>query len=86
MTDDLWLKPKPTRLTNLKIREVSSVDRGAGEDVKVAFWKSDDDDGERARNLPTSASSYMVGSMTMTAAPRASRKRFTRQPAASTPQ
>jgi hypothetical protein len=51
-------KQKPvTRLHDLKIREVSSVDRGAGEDVKVAFWKRDvelgksDDDGVGATSF-----------------------------------
>jgi hypothetical protein len=30
------------RLTNLRIREISSVDRGAGEHVRVTLMKRDD--------------------------------------------
>jgi hypothetical protein len=40
---NVLLHKRPTRLKNLKVTEVSSVDRGAGEGVKVMLHKSADD-------------------------------------------
>lgn len=38
---------KKNRLTKLKINEISGVDKGANQGAKVAFWKRDENTGEK---------------------------------------